>query len=125
MKFRILTIKTSASPTMNLVFAHDDHIESEVLSVDCSNPELDAKIEQQIVEITEKYRQEIEKRIDRWFKANPDQTECLCEGEEFVGTLWLESKIREEENPDLDKTQEQVLGILKDINEHYQTRHCG
>lgn len=99
-------------------YACDDHIDQHCYSVILS-PELEDKICEEIQRIEEQAQKALDRAIEEWRANNPDEEECLCEGDEFVGLVWAEmTGITETSNPPshYDTTSTQILEILQQVN---------
>lgn len=70
-------------------FACDDHISKECYTVPVTEAE-NAEITELVSKIEAIYQKELDAACDEWHCNNPDDEECLCEGEEFIGLAWVE-----------------------------------
>lgn len=97
-------------------FAADDHIRKECYSV-ILTPESEDQILSEIKRIEEESEKELDKATKLWQVNHPDENECTCEGDEFVGLIWVEmSDIDETDTPPTHyKNGTEVLEILKQI----------
>lgn len=98
-------------------FACDDHIEKDCHSVYFETPEIEEEVIAMINQIDIKSGNELQSRSGEWAKNNPNEEECLAEGKEFIGHIWVEwspSRLNKNYVPqDGDKSGVEILKILK------------
>jgi len=96
-------------------YACDDHVNKECYTVILS-PEYEEAILKEIARIESESERTLSNLMSIWQENNPDD-ECLCEGEEFVGHVWIETQgILEVKTPEsYYKTSGEMLEILKQV----------
>jgi hypothetical protein len=72
-------------------FASDDHIRKDCYTIYFVDKEQEDRVQELLNELDRIHRLDQRERERQWWKAHPDETECLAEGEEFVGSVWIES----------------------------------
>ena len=94
-------------------FACDDHIHKTCYTIVLTDAQ-EARFDALLLSLSQKSQADLEHRIEQWCENNPDWTECLCEGEEFVGHIWIESTSWEGD-PIGHVQTETVLAALQDL----------
>ena len=69
----------------------DDHIHKDCYTISFIDREQENRVQELLDELEPIHQLDQREREQRWHAAHPDETECLAEGEEFVGSIWIES----------------------------------
>lgn len=94
--------------------AADDNIHKECHTL-ALNPEQTATIEKLVAEIKAKSEIDLNRRCEEWHAANPDEEECTCEGEEFVGSTWVECGTYDRDPDTWTTNQEDINALIEQL----------
>ena len=83
-----ICVQTHAEPQG---FACDDHVDKTCRVVYFDDPEIEAEVTKRIAELTEKSENSLDERTKVWMAKHPEAEECVAEGEEFIGHIWIET----------------------------------
>lgn len=119
LRYYIVTIN-SQTHACGLGYAVGDNVESETYTF-APTPEQEQELNTLLEQIEQKFQADNLKRCELWSENNPAETECVGDGEEFIGLTWVESsQLRVARHyPDDDDT-ESVLVRLRYINNNYE-----
>lgn len=70
-------------------FCCDDHIDKACYTLLATEEET-AQLRAVHQEIDRLYQADLDDRLEEWHKNNPDEDECCCEGDEFIGCRWTD-----------------------------------
>lgn len=74
--------------------AADDHISRMCYTVQIGTEEQGDRLQALVYEIDRLYQIDIAERVCEWHRANPNEKECVYDGDEFIGSQWVEAGIK-------------------------------